>query len=107
MSQPKIPLYYRMTLDLLGLQASCYQPTNLFPKDGRKLPNCPVPSDPWEVFLRKTGEFGVVGTGTGATLTDALEAAIHSRTGRGLTAAMRALGEQMDLLTETISASQD
>lgn len=107
MSQPKIPLYYRMTLDLLGLNASCYQPVHLFPKDGRKLPNASKPSDPWQVFLRRNDAFGVIGEGVGATLNDALEIAIQNRKGRGLLQAMRTLGEQLDLLTETIHACQD
>lgn len=106
MSQPKIPLYYRMTLNMLGLQASCYQPVGLFIKNGRKLPNVPEPCDPWQVFLRKeNGEFGIIATGTGATLSDALDAAIQNCAGRGLTAAMARLGDQCALLAEAIRAS--
>lgn len=100
--QPKIPLLYRMTLNLLGLEASCYQPVRLFHKNGRKMPNVPEADDPWEVFLRREGEFGIMGTGVGATLSDALEIAIKHRQGRGISAAMATLGEQIDLLTETI-----
>lgn len=107
MPQPRIPQDIQVVLYELGLGASCYQPTHLFHKNGRKLPNCAEPTDPWEVFLRREGEFGIIGKGVGATLRDALEIAIANRTGRGLLAAVGTLGEQLDLLVETISASQD
>lgn len=106
--QPRIPLFYRMRLDLHGLKASCYQPVHLFLKSGRKLPNVAEPADPWQVFLRRdNGEFGVVGEGVGATLPDALEIALKNRRAAGLLHAMARLGEQLDLLTETVHASQD
>lgn len=107
MARPKITFFYRMTLDMLGLEASCYQPVHLFHKNGRKLPNVAEPDDPWQVFLRKRGEFGIVGRGVGATLSDAISIALQNREGRGLTAAMRTLGEQVDLLSEALRACQD
>lgn len=100
--QPKIPLFYRTALLAAKLEASCYQPPRLFHKNGRKLPNAAEESDPWEVFLRREGEFGIVGTGVGATLPDALAVALRHRSGRGLLPALSVLGEQIDLLTETI-----
>jgi hypothetical protein len=107
-TQPRIPFHYRLKLDAAGLAASCYQPTFLFLKNGRKLPNCAEPSDPWQVFLRRNnGQFGVVGEGIGATLEDALEIALRHRQGLGLLRSMSILGSQLDLLSEAINARQN
>lgn len=104
--QPKLPPDLRAELSFNGLSAQCYQPVSLF-RGKRKLPNVPEPSDPWECFLRREGEFGVVGRGVGATLRDAVEIALRFRKGQGLLAAMNMLGDQLDLLTEAIHACQD
>lgn len=107
MTQPRIPKDIEQMLFAAGLAASCYQPTHLFPKDGRKLPNCAEPSDPWQVFLRRDPEapgfeYGVQAVGVGPTLRDALLAALAARP--GLSAAMVRLGNALQALSETISA---
>lgn len=102
MPQPKIPLYYRMTLELLELQASCYQPVTLFKKNGRKLPHVAEPGDPWEVFLRSKGHFGIIGKGVGDTLDEALDAALKNRT--GLKPAMQRLVRAIDELMDAMYA---
>lgn len=107
--QPRIPLFHRAKLEAAGMVASCYQPTFLFPKDGRKLPNCAVPTDPWQVFLRKdTGEFGIMAEGRGATLEGAIDAALRGIQRRGLLGLLDRLGAEIDLLTARVRhARQD
>lgn len=102
MSQPKIPDDLLRLLYAAGLMASCYQPTFLFPKDGRKLPNCPEPTDPWQVLLRREGEFGIVATGIAPTLREAILTALAARP--GLLPAMSRLGTAMDHLSEALHA---
>jgi hypothetical protein len=110
MPQPRIPKDIEQLLFSAGLLASCYQPTFLFPKDGRKLPNCSEPSDPWQVILRRDPEaagfeYGVQATGVGPTLRDALLAALAARP--GLSAAMVRLGNAIQALSEVVHARQD
>lgn len=107
MPQPKIPEDLLRLLYAAGLMASCYQPTFLFPKDGRKLPNCPEETDPWMTYLRMDPEqpgfhFGIVATGIGATLRESILTALHNRP--GLLPAMARLGAAMDHLSEAINA---
>jgi hypothetical protein len=108
-SRPKVDPVIVMRLQELGLKLwSPHQPSYLFPKDGRKLTQCAVPSDPWTVTLVR-GDRGIldegsrIGQGSGATLDDAILAAIPT----GLLASTMKLGVQLDKLAEAIRASQD
>lgn len=105
MSQPRLNAGTRALLDHHGLSASLYQPTYLFHKNGRKLPNAPEPSDPWECFLRRSsGEVGVVCKGIGATPEDAVLVAVYNRP--GLKPAMLRLERAVEQLTEALDACQ-
>lgn len=105
--RPRIPRHLQATLDVYHLEMSAFQPVHLFPKDGRKLPNVAIETDPWEVFLRKPGSFGVVGRGVAPTLVEALTLALKGRSGRGLLTVMKELGDALDGLTEVVRACQD
>jgi hypothetical protein len=108
-TQPRIPRTHLAKLDAAGLSASCYQPVHLFPKDGRKLPNCAEASDPWQVFLRRdTGAFGVVAEGVGATLESAIDAALATAQPQGLLGLLGRLAGEIHLLSARIAhARQD
>lgn len=102
--QPRLAPYIRIALDALDLSASLYQPTSLFVKNGRKLPNAPEPGDPWHCYLRRNGEFGIVSSQVGATADDAVSAALYARP--GLQPAIVRLGRALDELTEVLHARQ-
>jgi len=99
---PKLPPDLRAELAFHGFQAACYQPVTLFAKNNRKLPHVPEPGDPWECFLRRPGQFGVVGKAIGATLREAVEAAIKSTQSTGLRAAVSRLETEIEKLTEAM-----
>lgn len=99
-TQPRLSLTVRQALHELDLKASCYQPATLFIKNGRKLPNCAEPGDPWECFLRHDGLFGVVSKGIGATADDSVLIALQNRP--GLSNSIRRLSVEIDLLVETM-----
>lgn len=101
MSQPKLPPDLAGDLNTLGFVASCYQPISLFKKTpARTLPNIARDDDPWQVFLRRPGEIGVVVVGYGETLRDAIEEAIRLRP--GVLPAVRRLTDALDELVESI-----
>lgn len=100
MSQPKLPPDLVEELAYFGLVASCYQPVSMFKHNKRKLPNVAEPDDPWQVFLRRPGEMGITITATGATLREAVEAALYLRP--GLSPAMIRLSDALDGLTEDL-----
>lgn len=106
MPQPKLGSGAIALLEHHELRASLYQPVHLFRKNGRKLPNCAEPGDPWQCFLRRAnGEFGVVAEGIGETPDDAVLAALYKRP--GLKPALLRLGRAVDALVETCRARQD
>lgn len=101
MSQPKLPTDLAGDINTLGFVASCYQPISLFKKTpARTLPNIARDDDPWQVFLRRPGEIGVVVVAYGATLREAIEEAIKQRP--GVTAAMSRLDVALGDLVETM-----
>lgn len=100
MSQPKLPPDLAEQLRYLGLVVSCYQPVTHFKPGTRKLPNVPNPDDPWQVFLRRHGEIGVLAVAYGETLREAIDAAIYMRP--GISGAMIRLGDACGDLAETI-----
>jgi len=101
MSQPKLPPDLAGDLNTLGFVASCYQPISLFKKTpARTLPNIARDDDPWQVFLRRPGEIGVVVVGYGETLRAAIEEAIRLRP--GLQPAVQRLKAALGDLTETM-----
>lgn len=100
MSQPKLPPDLSAQLSYLGLSAQCYQPVSMFKPDKRKLPNVANEDDPWQVFLRRPGEIGVLAVAYGDTLREAIDAAIDLRP--GVSAAARRLAVAVEELTETI-----
>lgn len=104
MSQPKLSAGTRALLDHHEMQASLYQPVSMFHKNGRKLPHCAEPGDPWQCFLRRQGEFGVISEGYGATPDDAVAAALYHRP--GLKYAMVRLEHALDDLIGAIHARQ-
>jgi hypothetical protein len=104
----KPPADLERLLHQAGLTASCYQPVTLFVKNGRKLPNVAEPCDPWQCFLRRPGEFGVVARAVGPTLRDAVEEAFLSMLEpMGLLGSMSRLGEELGALTEAVHACQN
>lgn len=106
--QPKMPTDLARLLNQAGLSASCYQPVTMFPKDGRKLPNVPIESDPWECFLRREGSPWVEARATGATLRAAVEAAVGLMLpGGGLKDAMARLETECHRLTCVLHACQN
>ena len=70
----------RITLNQLGLRASCFQPIWRFKPGHRALPSVPRDDDPWECYLFHDvgGTVGCVGTGDGATIDESVEAALVS-----------------------------
>lgn len=100
MSQPRIPPDLAAEIAYFGFYASCYQPVSLFKQDKRKLPNVPNDDDPWQVFLRRPGDIGIAISACGATLREAIDAALYYRP--GLSAAMIRLGDAVDGLTEDL-----
>lgn len=81
MKQPKLGAGTLALLDHHEYVAKLYQPVHLFKPGKRKLPNVAEPDDPWECFLRRPGEFGVVASGRGDTPDDAVLAALYWRPG--------------------------
>lgn len=101
--QPKLGSGTQALLDHHGFRASLYQPTHLFVRNNRKLPNCPEPGDPWQCFLRRSdGSFGVVALAVGSTPDEAALAALYKRP--GLRHAMLRLGRAVDELTGALRA---
>lgn len=100
MSQPKLPADLAEELRYFGLTVMCYQPVTHFKPGNRKLPNVPNADDPWQAFLRRPGELGVLAVTYGETLREAVEAAIEQRP--GVSAAMLRLGAAVEELAGAI-----
>lgn len=97
-TQPKLKSETRAVLFHHGMSAMCYQPVALFRPGKRKLPNVAEPDDPWECFLRRPGEFGVVARGIGDTPDEAVANALDVQP-FGLMPAIQRLGNALSALT--------
>lgn len=106
MSKVKLRAETRNALFEAGWQMqSAYQPPWLFPRDGRKLTQCAIPSDPWLVSLHNGASILTATrlvTGQGATVDEAVLAAL-SCTGTDLRDAMCRLERAVDDLIGAIS----
>ena len=98
MSQPRLPSDLTAQLQHFGFVAHCYQPVSMFKPGKRTLPNIPEADDPWQVFLRRPDEIGVIVVAYGETLREAVEAALFLRP--GLSPAMIRLSAALHDLTE-------
>lgn len=110
----KLKTNTRRSLLLTGLHVgSLWQPSSLFPDDGRKLKQVAQPGDPWVAQLfypDAVTENGpclwhpaFVSWGQGATADEAVENAIEKA--RGLQGAFRKLGGAIESLSRVLNAS--